>query len=70
MVESLVGQQYDDANWTEFPPTVSTEANFILNNTIIFKMSYILYMYNILYIYKLGSDLNVSFELVDAFMFI
>ncbi len=58
MVESLVGQEYDDANWPEFPCTVTKSTdliknthNFILNNKIIlFKTFYICILLFILYI--------------------
>lgn len=67
-----MGQEYDDANWTEFPPTVSTDAwNFILNHNMFLKILYkIFYICLICYTYIriIGSDLNVSFELLNAFM--
>lgn len=48
-----MGQEYDDANWPEFPPTVTKSAdlikdayNFILNNKVIetYLLFYILYI--------------------------
>lgn len=52
MVESLLGQEYDDANWPEFPCTVTKSTdlikdayNFILNNKmILFKTCILLFI--------------------------
>ncbi len=58
MVESLVGQEYDDANWPEFPSMVTKSTdlikdanNFILNiKIILFKTFYVCILLFIVYI--------------------